>query len=146
MVKLKTWNKALLEFCRPIKVQSLSLQTLPPAPSRPASTQDAETKDSEMVDGSIFPFYHYLIFFRHQPNFYSLVKILSYLEKSIIKWRYWSRPCFGGTHLHFQVCVVKGMIFFFLCSESPEESSAILRILKNIGQFVPNFHSYKTLL
>ena len=88
--EIKDLKKALLEFCRPIKVQSLSLQTLPPALSRPASTQDAETKDSEMVDGSIFPFYHNLIFFRPQPSFYSLVKILSYLEKSIIKWRYWS--------------------------------------------------------
>lgn len=140
MVKLKTWNKVLLEFHQPIKLQSLSLQTLPSAPSRPMSPQDAETKHKEIVDGSIFPFYHSLcnlIFFRPQASFCSLAKILFHLEQLSQS---------DTTDLgHF----ARGTLTpAGVCSEGDDIFLPLFRVIRGKcghTKFMPNFNSYKTL-
>lgn len=51
---------------------------------------------------------------------------------------------FPFNDLLWSLCAEGDFFFFCLCSQLPEESAAIQKILKNIGRFMPNFHSHRT--
>lgn len=144
MVKWKAWKKVLLEFCRPIKMQSLSPQTHQPFSA--VSTQDADTKGCGIlvVPFSLFVTYStILFFFSSQASFCGLVTMLFCLGREYHNATLSTQALFWRIHLYLQMWVVRWMIFTASVTVTRRKCCPT-KYPRNIGWFLPNFNSSKT--